>query len=512
MIALRRSSIPYLVLAAAVVAAFGASLSASFHFDDYALFGDPHVTSPSGWHEVWRPEQTRPLTYFTFWLNFQLGGREPAGYHLLSLLVHLASTLLLYGVLRKLTPGAAAFAGAALFAIHPIQTEPVVYIYARATLSMTLFCLLALREWLKGRHWIAVGWFAAAMLAKEECAAFPLFLLLLHFSISRNTREFRPIAAMVAIALAVGGRVIWVLAQDPESGAGTGSAIGLLEYLSTQGTVILRYFRLTLVPYGFTVDPEIPIASPATAVVTWLVLLGLAALATRRFSSAGAGFWFLGGLLFLLPSSSIFPADDLAADRRMYLPLIAFGPAVGLLLRRINPRALAVAGVVLAVVAALRVQVWQTETALWTEAVERSPGKLRPRLQLARASDPDRAIEILKEAETVAPDDARVPSQLGRRYLETGRPAEALAQFGRALALDPGNPRAYNNRGVVLLQLGQTAPARADFERALSLAPCLFDARLNLLRIGVLSETPAHCRYTPEQSAALSQAHRSGRR
>src|SRR5436309_5212949 len=87
------------ILVLAALVAFGASLGAGFHFDDYAIFADPAITSASGWWEVWRPVQTRPLTYFTFWLNYQLGGRNPAGYHAVNLALHLAAVLLLYDVL-----------------------------------------------------------------------------------------------------------------------------------------------------------------------------------------------------------------------------------------------------------------------------------------------------------------------------------------------------------------------------------------------------------------------------
>jgi len=506
MIALRRSLIPYAVLAAAVLAAFGASLTTGFHFDDYSLFGNPAITSPGGWLELLGPGQTRPLTYLSFWFNYAIGGESPVGYHALSLLLHLATVLLLYGALVKLMPVKPAFIAAALFAIHPIQTEPVVYIFARATLLMTLFCVLSLRSWLAGRRWVAVVWFALALLGKEECAAFPLFLLMLHFSQTRKRREYAPIAVMVGLALAAGGRVIYVLSQTPDAGAGAASIHRPARYLLAQGAVIWRYLRLLVVPHGFTVDPEIGIPPVTWGVVAWIALAGLAVWALRWFRGAGAGFWFLGGLILLLPSSSIFPADDLAADRRMYLPLLAFAAAIALLASRFDKRLLAAAGLVLIALTMGRVHVWRSERTLWAEAVERAPHKLRPRLQLARASDAASAIELLREAARLAPEDPRPQAALGRRLLELQRPGEALAAFGRALALAPRDPLAYNNRGVALLLLGQRDAAREDFERALRLDACLFDARLNLLRMGVTIEAPGGCRYTVAQREALVQA------
>ena len=81
--------------------------------------------------------------------------------------------------------------------------------------------------------------------------------------------------------------------------------------------------------------------------------------------------------------------------------------------------------------------------------------------------------------------------------------AEALAAFGRALALSPSDALALNNRGVALFSLGQVDAARQDFERALKVEPCQFDARLNLRKIGVQTKGSPECRYTPEQLQQL---------
>ena len=168
-----------LFLLAAALIAFGASLGSGFHFDDYAIFSDPVLTSPSGWIGVWALRQTRPLTYFTYWLNYQVGGGDPLGYHLLNLALHLGVVLLLFECLRRLVPETTAALAAAIFAVHPIQAEAVDYVWGRAIVLATLLCLAALYEWIEGNEWAAVAWFAAALLAKEEVAAFPLALAVL---------------------------------------------------------------------------------------------------------------------------------------------------------------------------------------------------------------------------------------------------------------------------------------------------------------------------------------------
>src|SRR5260370_35097851 len=120
-----------LVLLAAALLAFGASLGSGFHFDDYAIFSDPALQSAHGWIEVWAPLKTRPLTYFTFWLNRQMGAGDPLGYHLFNLMFHLAALLLAWECLGGLLPERAAVSAALVFALHPLQTEAGNYDVAR---------------------------------------------------------------------------------------------------------------------------------------------------------------------------------------------------------------------------------------------------------------------------------------------------------------------------------------------------------------------------------------------
>jgi len=468
-----------LLLLAAALVAFGASLGSGFHFDDYAIFSDPALTSPDGWLGIWSLRQTRPLTYLTFWLNYQVGGQDALGYHLVNLALHLGAVILLYECLRRLLPETAALVAAALFAVHPIQAEAVNYIWGRSIVLAALACFAAWLAWIKGRPWVAVAWFAAALLAKEECAAFPLVLVMM----KRN----RPgglfhIAAMLGLSAAAGARVIYATAVTPGAPAGLQAGITPWHYFLAQGPVILRYLRLMIVPYGFTIDPDIRVPAVWLGLLAWLALGAIAAIAWRYARAERA--WLLAGLILLIPSSSVFPAQDLAADRRMYLPLLGFAAVAGLLLERVKPRALAPAAVVaLALVSIVRTQVWMTEESLWREAVERAPDKVRPKIQLARALPAAKALELLSQARDLAPHDPAVAAELGKTLLAEGQPEAALPEFGRALALDPRDARNFNNRGVALAALGQTEAARADFEHALRIDPNLAEARQNLLKI-----------------------------
>src|ERR1035438_4831117 len=208
-----------LLLLAGALVAFGASLGSGFHFDDYAIFSDPFLRSGWGWLEIWNLRQTRPLTYLTFWLNYQVGGRDPLGYHLLNLALHLGAVILAYECLRRLVPERAALIAAAIFAVHPIQAEAVNYVWGRSIVLATLLTLASLHAWITDRRWVAVAWFAAALLAKEEVAAFPLVLLVaraflpVFFSRTGKTNTaknaYATLSSMLLLSLAAGARVIY---------------------------------------------------------------------------------------------------------------------------------------------------------------------------------------------------------------------------------------------------------------------------------------------------------------
>jgi hypothetical protein len=286
---------------------------------------------------------------------------------------------------------------------------------------------------------------------------------------------------MLALAVAAGARVIWATSVIPGAPAGVHAGISPSQYLLVEGAVICRYLQLVVAPYGFTVDPDIHVGL-WVGIAAWALLAGATLWLLRRERDCAT--WWVAGLILLIPSSSIFPAADVSADRRMYLPMFAFAVVAALLLGRVKaPAVLAGIALVLAGLSVQRTMVWMTEESLWREAVERAPGKLRPKLQLARALPAAKGLELLATARLDAPYDPAVATEAGKILLSEGQAEGALEEFGRALALAPMDARNMNNRGVALLALGQTEAARADFERALRALPSLGEARENLAKL-----------------------------
>jgi tetratricopeptide (TPR) repeat protein len=289
---------------------------------------------------------------------------------------------------------------------------------------------------------------------------------------------------MIIVTLAIGLRTLQAASQIQGSGVGANAGISPLAYLTSQSVSICRYLRLFVIPWGFSIDPSLTRPALWIAVAAWLALAAVCFIPFRGL------FWFLMGLLLVAPSSSILPAADLAADRRMYLPMVAFCACAGLLLEAVDRRA--IIAIVLGLIAiSIRYSIlWTNPAALWGEAVRLAPDAARPRIQLARALPPDQALEELKDA----PDTENVATERGRLLMTLGRPAEALSAFGRALALSPNDAKAISNRAVALAAIGARDAAIAEFQRALEKDPCLSDARDNLSKLGVQSAAPAGCR------------------
>ncbi len=319
---------------------------------------------------------------------------------------------------------------------------------------------------------MAVASFAVALMAKEDCATLPAVILL--FDWTKVRERIAPLTSMIILAAAAGVHTLLATRSIPGSGAGFSAGISAGSYLLNEGYAVLRYLRLLIFPFGFTIDPDIKIGVP-TALGAWMLLIVIVGVAIWRKNR-----WFLAGLLLLLPSSSFIPLADLAADHRMYLPMAAFAGLAGVYLGKIPRAASFPVVIILIALSAARMNVWASDERLWSEAAARAPHKLRPRLQLSRAIEPRQALTELQATQGEFPDAIEIDAELGRVYLQMGQPALALAEYGKVLGKLPRDADALNNRGTALLALGQSEAARQDFTRALKLDPCLASARENL--------------------------------
>ncbi|MDB6166158.1 MAG: yrrB [Lacunisphaera sp.] len=516
-------------------AAYANSLNAPLVFDDVPAI----VTNPSIRH-LWPPAAVlwpsldggltvggRPLVNLSLAFNHALGGGNVWGYHLFNLLVHLAAALLLFGLVRRilLTPrlapkfGAAALALAwtiaALWLLHPLQTESVTYIVQRAESMMGLFYLLTLYAFVRGttgagaaRGWLGLSVAACllGMATKEVMVTAPLIVLL--YDRTFVAGSFRAAwAARRRYYLGLGAT--WLLlgllvAGNGSRGgtAGFGTEISSWHYALTQCRAIVHYLGLALWPHPLVFDYGT--ASVGGLAEVWLpAIVLLAALGAVSVALVRRPVWgFVGAWFFLIlsPSSSIVPvASQTMAEHRMYLPLAAVvGLAVAGLYAWIGRRAfvpLAVLAVAAAGATFARNRDYATNLGLWADTVAKYPANGRAHNNLGQALfEAGRPAEAIASYETAIRLEPRVPEpyrNLGLALARLNRRAEAMARYREAIQLQPGYPEAHNGLGNALLESGQLAEAAGEYEQAIRSRPDFAEAHSNLANVRLEQGNPA---------------------
>src|SRR5438132_739540 len=135
------------------VSAYAPTVGGDFLLDDNVYIPDnPALRTPAGLRQIWlQPGSTPqyyPLVFTTYWVEYHLWGLSPPGYHVVNILLHAANAVLLWHVLQRLSVPGAWFV-AALFAVHPVQTESVGWIQERKNVLSGLFYLTAALAYLR---------------------------------------------------------------------------------------------------------------------------------------------------------------------------------------------------------------------------------------------------------------------------------------------------------------------------------------------------------------------------
>src|SRR5262249_41677501 len=142
----RRNLLTILALAILCFTAYSNSFHGAFQYDDSRLIlFNFSLRDLLDWKPILQYEPFRPLTVISFALNYQIGGTDPFSYHFTNFIFPLSATILFYLFLRRMLPRSAyCFIAAALFCVHPLNTESVSYIASRSVLLCAIFYLSAL--------------------------------------------------------------------------------------------------------------------------------------------------------------------------------------------------------------------------------------------------------------------------------------------------------------------------------------------------------------------------------
>ncbi len=547
--------------------AYQNSLAGAFVFDDQGWIVDnPSIRDLGSIGRVLLPLNTmylnsRPLVNLTLALNYAVGGTNAAGYHGVNLAIHLLAALTLFGIVRRTltsprlgspvdptcragpTGGFAsaatllAIAIAALWAVHPLQTQAVTYVIQRCESLMgllyllTLYCVIRGAESQRGasqketvpflRHPIArIGtapglWNLAAVAAcvlgmgsKEVMATAPVVVLL--YDRTFLSGSFRG-ALRARYGLYLGLAASWAVVAGLVLAVARYSPVGIAvktftwwSYLLTQPGVLVHYLRLAFWPTGLCLDYGWPPARTLAAIVPpGLLIVGLLAWTgwalVKRPALGFLGAWFF---LILAPTSSIVPIEDAAVEHRMYLSLAAVvaGVVLGgyLALRRLiaggwlSARTSAVIGSCSIVLVAIafaaltrqRNTAYRDEVSIWEDTIAKRPNNPRAYCSLGNAfehlSKYNEAVPWYRKAIQLKPTFIEARYNLGKVLVDSGRLSEAIAELEAALKIDPNVARVHYTLGLALADSGRTDEAIRHYERALQIDPNFASAHYNL--------------------------------
>jgi len=461
------------------------------------------TTKGGSWH---------PITWLSYMATCQIFGAGPAPQRFFNILLHAASSALVFGLLRRLTgaPWRSALA-AAVFALHPLHVESVVWIAERKDVLSTAFFLLSLLAYSKyatakrasfggtPKSWYALVllFLLLGLMSKPTLVTFPFVCLLLDFwPLSRMPdvpRRFRlgpylPLlrekVPLFFLTFAFSLLVMWSQARE-----GAMKHPPLSGRLSNAMVSYCRYLGKSLWPQDLCIYYPRPPGSwgLATAIAATIFLAAVCVLAVRgrkRFPFVFTGwFWFLGTLVPVIGLVQI--GGQAMADRYMYLPMIglaivfAWGP--GCLASSGLWAKSAATGCGLIVCGAWFLQsqaqiwLWRNPEVLFSHAAavtKRNPvAHLNLALYYQALGHTNTAERFYRKTLAAMPNSVEAHNNLGRILADRGETKAALTQYEQALHLDPRASAVHHNLGLLLLSSHQTNEAAAQFSQAIALGP-----------------------------------------
>jgi len=463
----------------------------------------------SNWH---------PLTWLSHMLDCQFYGLNAGGHHLTNILLHMATVILLFLVLRQMTGALwrSAFV-AAVFAIHPLRVESVAWIAERKDILSGLFFMLTIgtyvryarRPWSQVRYGLVVFLFALGLMCKPMLVTLPFVLLLLDYwplNRFRADASTEPIfylgswpvpkrlilEKLPLLGLAAASCMTTIFAQSKAIQSlplslRTGNA--LVSYVAYLGQMIYPVGLAVFYPY------------PAQDLVLWkiiaasvLLAISAGAVAARRKQP-----WFLFGwlwyLVMLVPVIGIVQVGSQAhADRYTYLPQIGLYVLLTWMVTDLSTglrhRRLVLGYFFMVILVALifraraQTSYWRDSESLWTNTLAYTPGNVIAHGNLGHAllqnGNVDNAITHFQEALQIKPDDADAHINMGSALLQKGSADDAIAYFQKALQIKPDYAGAYYNLGCALIQKGSTDSAIPYYEKALQIKPDYAKAQVNI--------------------------------
>ncbi|MHC4708975.1 MAG: tetratricopeptide repeat protein [Planctomycetota bacterium] len=543
-----------LVLVALTVLAYAPALDGGFVFDDSVyLTEDGRMETLSGladiWTEVGGPDyqhQYYPLTSSAFWVQYQLWGDRPAGYHLVNVLLHALNAVLLWRLLGRLSLPAAWLA-AAVFAVHPVHVQSVAWISELKNVLSTAFFLSSILLFVRYLGLVASrsspGWmtyavglalFVCALLSKTATCLLPVALLLVVWW-KRGGVDRRSLMAVGPLAVLGAAFVVMTVYLESHHGGARGEVFSQtwLERVLIAGRALWFYagklawpVDLVFIYPRWTIDVTawgqylFPLAAAAVLIALWgfqdrvgrgafasvgffvaaLVPISLVNVAYTRLSfvSDHWAYWASMGMIALVVGAAAGHERMRAMWSKWWVGMVAPVLILG----------------VLSSLTWRRATVYESPMTLWSDTLARNPQAWAAHnnlgLALAEAGLWGPAMEHYGEALRLYPTSAKANYNMANALERQGCLEEAIAHYRRALGIDADYADAHYNLGNALRQAGDPDAAIRQYRLAVRVDPGFAMAHCNLgaalLNQGRHEEAIVHCQQALRLEPGLTGA------
>ncbi len=448
-------------------------------------------------------EYYRPVFMVWVVINHTLFGLKPIGWHLTTVLLHLACTALVFLIgKRLLKSGLAAGIAAVLFGLHPVHVENVSWICGSTDPLVALFSLAAVLAYLRSRQEQRASCFAAslvfyvlAMLTKEIALGIPAVLLAYEWLWREKSRAWVRDVVSRMVPFAAAGSAYLVVRYVVLRGLSHPEPHAVTTLLLTTPSVLWFYVRHLVWPLPVTLYYWVPMVTRPGLTNFVLPLIGaLAAVAVwvwaaRRWREAAfAGIWLLVFLAPALVGLRVFIPQDLVHDRYLYLPAAGLAWIGGLAMSRVKLGSAELFGLPAAQVGLIAVLAlafgwasasqnvyWASDLTLFARNANLSPHNVLALNHLAnemyKRGRPETALAIYQRSLLEDPHSWDTYFALGLTQLEMGDTENAVRQLERATAIRADNSNQFYFLGLARMRLGRLPEAEEALRRAVAIYP-----------------------------------------
>jgi len=447
-----------------------------------------------------------PLTMISYMLEWQLFGANPAGYHIVSLMLHIGAVIILFLFLYKSTKHfwPSAFA-AALFALHPLRVESVAWVAERKDVLSMFFgmaCLWAYSSYCEKRksssYLICLILFTLSLLSKPMLVTLPFVMLLLDFwpfhrwqkALQEKGSFFQKIQSLIYekipfFMITIVSSAITLWAQSKGGAVSSLKNLPFIERLENAFVSYTAYLGKMICPVHLAVfypfETPLPLLEIVSSAMIIILITFIVLAYTKKLPFLFVGWcWYIGTLIPVIGLIQV--GSQAMADRYTYMPsigiaiMIAWGIPSFMKRMNIKKEILFLASITLLMIFSfltwLQCGYWKNNFSLYEHALKSTRNNHMAHLSLGLSLSVERkfaeAIYHYNEVLRIIPDDLSTYTFRGIAYSEIGQNLKAIENFDKTVKLRANYADDFNNRGIAYFRLKQNDKAIEDFTKAIS--------------------------------------------